>query len=171
MTEHHRLRCYEYVNQPYEQVQAALRADVNGIFKRATMMSAERANAVGAQLHVQVGALDVATEVQIEVGPVEDKMSSPYGYPITEFPLSWRSKHLPGLFPHMKARLQVYPLSTTETQLELEGVYDPPLGLLGDAIDALVGHRVTEAAALQFVQDVTARLRSEMQTAPRAKTS
>mgnify|MGYP003471506271 FL=1 len=99
------------------------------------------------------------------------KKKSPYGYPITEFPLSGRSKHRPGLFPHMKARLQVYPLSTTETQLELEGVYDPPLGLLGDALDALVGHRIAEASVLQFVQDVAARLRSEMQTAPRAKTS
>lgn len=165
MTDPHRLRCYEYVNQPYDQVQARLRADASGIFNRATMLSAQRASTIGAQLRMQVGALDVATEVQIEIGRVEDKVSSPHGHPLTEFPLSWRSKHYPGLFPHMHAKLLVYPLSANETQLELEGTYNPPLGLLGEAFDALVGHRVAEATVLRFIQDVAAGLRSEMEGA------
>ena len=169
MTDPPRLRCYEYVNRPYEQVCAALRADPNGIFRRVTLLSAERANAPGAQLHVQLGALDLASAVQIDVGPIEDTLSAPNGYPITVFPLSWYSKHHPGLFPHMRAKLLVYALSKKETQLELEGSYDPPLGLLGDALDALVGHHSAEASVLQFIQNITARLRSDMQATPRAK--
>ena len=66
----------------------------------------------------------------------------------------------------MRGRLSVYPLSRSETQLEFEGVYDPPLGLLGDAIDAMAGHRIAEASVLQFLRDVAALLRSELATAP-----
>jgi hypothetical protein len=139
MTDQPRLRCYEYVNRSYEQVCAALRSDPNGIFRRATMLSVERANALGAQHNVQLGALDLATIMQIDVGPIEDAMSAPNGYPITVFPLSWHSKHHPGLFPHMRAKLLVYALSNKETQLELEGSYDPPLGMLGDAIERARG--------------------------------
>jgi hypothetical protein len=162
MTTHSTLRCYDYVNQPYERVQEALRANPVDIFRRATASTAVRATEVGAQLRVQVGALDVATEIEIVVGPVEDRTSSPWGYPITEFPLSWHSKQHPSLFPQMRAKLLVYPLSKSETQLELDGTYDPPFGLLGDALDALVGHRIAEACVLRFIQDVAAGLRSDM---------
>jgi hypothetical protein len=37
--------------------------------------------------------------------------------------------------------------------------------------NALVGHSLAEASVLKFIQDITARLRSDMQAAPRAKTS
>ncbi len=156
------LRCYDYVNQPFPQVDAALRRDAAGIFARATRSAAEREHSVGVQLHVRVGVLDVATDVRVELGPVKDTMSSPYGYPVVVFPLTWASLKSPSLFPCMKATLSVYPLSGTETQLEFEGTYDPPFGWIGDAVDAMVGHRIAEASALQFVRDIAALLRSEL---------
>jgi hypothetical protein len=159
MSSKHSLRCYDYINQPCERVLQALRADASGIFRRATLSSAARASAVGAQLHVQVGVLDVAADVAIELGAAEENTSSRRS---TTFPLSWRSTKSPGLFPHMKAKLIVYPLTSTETQLELEGTYDPPLGLLGDAIDAVVGHRIAEASVLQFLQEISTLLRKEL---------
>jgi hypothetical protein len=161
MTTSHTLRCYDYVNHSYERVCEALRRDATGIFRRATTKAATRASVIGAQLHVQIGMLDVATDVGIEVGaPYE--APSPTGPRVTAFPLSWQSASRPGLFPHMNARLLVFPLSATETQLELEGSYEPPLGLLGAAVDALVGHRVAEACVLSFVQDIAALLRGEL---------
>ena len=160
------LRCYDYVNQPFAQVRVALRRDAVGIFTRATTSAAEREQALHVQLHVHVGVLDVATDVQVGVGLVEDTMSSPFGNEVAVFPLTWSSRTSPSLFPRMKAELSAYPLSRTETQLEFEGSYDPPLGLLGDAIDAVVGHRVAEASALQFVRDVAALLRAELAAKP-----
>ena len=157
MTFERALRCYDYVNQPFAQVQGALRRDTVGIFTRATTSAAEREHAIGTQLHARFGVLDVAADVRVEVGPVQDTMSSPYGYELT-----WSSIESPSLFPRMKGKLSVYPLSREITQLEFEGTYDPPLGLLGDAIDALVGHRIAEASVLQFLRDVAALLRAEM---------
>jgi hypothetical protein len=166
MTTARPIRCYDYVNQPCPRVQAALRQDTAGIFWRATTSGAEREQAICAQLHVRLGALDVAADVSVEIGPVEETMSSPYGYQVTVFPLSWSSIAHPSLFPLMHAKLYVYPLSSRETQIELEGTYQPPLGALGGAIDAAIGHRIAEASVLRFVQDVAALLRAELAKRP-----
>ncbi|HKU42148.1 MAG TPA: hypothetical protein VJR89_28510 [Polyangiales bacterium] len=162
------LRCYDYVNQPFPRVQEALRKDVAGILRRATTGAAERERDIAAQLHVRLGAIDVAADVSIMIGPVEETMSSPWGYQVSVFPLQWQSLSAPSLFPQMKAKLYVYPLSTRETQIEIDGTYTPPLGLLGDAIDAVVGHRIAQASVLHFVQDIAALLRSELAAQPEA---
>lgn len=156
----HTIRCYEYVNKPFAQVQGALRCDAAGIFARATTKATARVVAV--QLHARVGPLDVATEVKVEVGAALDTLSSAYGYDVTVFPLAWRAVHTPNLFPRMKGKLSVFPISRDVTQLELEGTYDPPLGLIGDALDALAGHRVAEASVLQFLREVAGRLTAEL---------
>jgi hypothetical protein len=51
----------------------------------------------------------------------------------------------------MEAELVVYPLSKSETQLELQGRCSPPLGALGGALDSLVGHRIADASVHRFV--------------------
>jgi hypothetical protein len=61
-----------------------------------------------------------------------------------------------------KAELCFFPLTSTETQLEIEGAYRPPLGIVGNAIDAAVGHRVAEATVHRFLDDVVERIRREL---------
>ena len=73
--------------------------------------------------------------------------------------LEWQSARAPRWFPLMKAELAIYPLTATETQLDFLGHYEPPLGWLGSAIDAAVGHRIAEAAVHRFVVDVADYLR------------
>jgi len=161
MSQGRELRCYDYVNRPYVEVRDALYADAHGIFARATNAAASRANALVAQLHVRLGAIAVAADVDIKVLAAE-ATASPFGTKATRFALEWQSAHSPGLFPAMKAWLTVYALSSSETQLDFEGLYDPPLGLIGDAVDALLGRRIAEACVLRFVQDVAELLRHEM---------
>lgn len=62
----------------------------------------------------------------------------------------------------MEAQLSVWPLTETETQLEIVGAYDPPLGLVGDAFDAAVGRRIAEATVLRFLDEVAAQIRKEL---------
>jgi hypothetical protein len=169
MSINHTLRCYDYVNQPFWVVQGALRQDAARIFARATAGAGERALALNVQLRVRIGMIDVATEVKVEVGTIENTTSSSDGYSVMVIPLTWKSASNPNLFPHMQATLLVYPLSNHETQLEFEGVYDPPLGWLGDAIDAAVGHRIAEASVLRFVRDVAALLHAEAPAEPASK--
>jgi hypothetical protein len=43
----------------------------------------------------------------------------------------WEATTMPGLFPLMKGELSVYPLTSTETQLDFSGIYEPPFGAVG----------------------------------------
>jgi hypothetical protein len=72
---------------------------------------------------------------------------------------------MPNLFPFMKAELSVYPLTATETQLNLLGNYEPPFGVLGSMIDSVVGNRIAEASVHQFITDVAVYLRAEISKA------
>jgi len=148
MTDQH-VRCYDYVNHPYAAVCAVLARDAAGVFERAT------------QLHAKVGPLDVSAEISIRVIGIEEGRS-PFNGPSTRVSIVWEAKHRPGLFPTMQAVLAVYPLTATETQLELEGSYAPPLGLLGEAIDATIGHRVAAASVHRFVAQIASSLRATL---------
>ena len=69
---------------------------------------------------------------------------------------------MPRLFPLMKAELSIYPLTATETQLDFQGVYEPPFGPLGKAVNAVVGHRIAEVSVHRFVNDVAGYLRQNL---------
>ena len=62
----------------------------------------------------------------------------------------------------MKANLAVYALTGTETQLDFRGEYTPPLGVVGSAIDAAVGHRIAEASVHRFIGEVAQFLRANI---------
>jgi hypothetical protein len=166
MAEAHELRCYDYVNQPYAVVRDALRADLAGILERATKGATGRAQALAASLKVDVGPLEIGTDVAIQVGRIEERQEGPVGRaPTTVIELRWKAARAAALFPSMEAELLVYPLSGTETQLELHGRYSPPLGAIGSALDSLVGHRVADASVHRFVTEVASRLRAELAAA------
>lgn len=153
------IRSYDYVNHPYARVRDALVADPAGIFRAATRAAAGRASAVAAELRVTVGGLDVAAEIAVTIGAIEDQPTGPVGGPLTRIDLSWEAARHPQWFPLMSGALAVYPLTATETQLDFLGRYDPPLGLVGSAVDALAGHRIAEASVHRFIGDVARYLR------------
>jgi hypothetical protein len=163
MVQPHELRCYDYVNRPYTVVRDALRADLGGIFERATKSATGRAHALAANLKVDMGALEIGTDVAIEVLASEERDEGPVGRTRTTFvKLRWTAARAAALFPSMEAELIVYPLSKDETQIELHGRYTPPLGAIGSALDSLVGHRVADASVHRFVTDVASLLRGEL---------
>lgn len=158
---HDPLRTYDYVNHPYGEVRRVLLQDALGLFQRATTVATSRATSLHSQLHAQLGPIDVAAEVDIRVVSIEEARA-PIRGPATRVAVEWSSARHPGLFPVMKAVLTLYALTETETQLELEGEYAPPLGIVGKAIDAIVGRRIADASMLCFIQEVAARLREEL---------
>jgi hypothetical protein len=81
---------------------------------------------------------------------------------VTRLSLAWEAADSPRLFPFMQAQLAVYPLTATETQLDFSGRYEPPLGALGTAMNAMVGHRIAEASVHRFLADVARHLRGEL---------
>ncbi|HEX8951313.1 MAG TPA: hypothetical protein VF945_05685 [Polyangia bacterium] len=161
MSERRELHCYQYVTVPYEKVRDALRSDATGIFQRATVSATSRARELVSTLRVGVGAVEIGADVKIEVRAVDEKVSA-LGDHTTVLELAWTAANAKALFPSMEATLSVYPLSKQETQIDLYGRYKPPMGVVGSALDAIVGHRVAEASVLRFVQDVAARINSEL---------
>jgi len=161
MSEPRELHCYEYVTAAYEGVCALLGRDAPGLFQRATRAASARADEIGATLRVKLGPLEIGAPVTIRVAGVTEEVG-PLGDRATRLDIAWAATKGETVFPSMEATLRVYPLSRDETQLELHGKYRPPLGAVGSAIDAVLLHRVAEAAVLRFIQDLAARINREL---------
>jgi hypothetical protein len=162
MSKGREIRCFDYVNHPYEQVRDALVADAPTVFQAATKAAASRAQSLASELRVNIGGIGVATDINISVQKIEEKMSELAGIPITRLQIEWKAANMPSLFPFMKAELDIYSLTAAETQLDLFGVYEAPLGPVGQALNAMVGHSIAEAAVHRFVNDVAGYLRQTL---------
>jgi hypothetical protein len=156
------VRSFDYVNHPYEKVRNVLRADPQLVFSAATRAAASRASSVASELRVDVGGITVGAEIKVSVGTIEEATRGVRTEPVTRIPITWEGARRPGMFPLMSAELHVYPLTATETQLDFQGRYEPPLGALGGAFDAVVGHRIAEASVHRFVRDVARHLRESI---------
>jgi hypothetical protein len=104
----------------------------------------------------------VKTDINISVTSIEEKMVDATSTPTTRLQLEWEAATMPGLFPLMKGELTVYPLTSTETQLDFSGVYQPPFGPVGKTMNAIVGHCIAEVSVLRFVSDVAGYLRQAL---------
>jgi len=163
MTKGPEIRCYDYVNHPYEQVRNSLSRDAAlTVFQSATKAAASRAQSVAAELHVDVGGIGVKADIRISVKNVEEKPADSLSTPTTRLLLEWEAASNPGLFPLMKAELAIYPLTSTETQLDFWGVYEPPFGVVGKAMNAVAGHRIAEASVHRFINEVAEYLRRSL---------
>jgi len=157
-----KIHCYDYVNHPYERVRDALKKNAIMVFQSATKTAVSRAQAVAAELRVDFAGIGVKTDIKIDVKSVDEKTAGSASMPTTKLFLEWEAAKMPRLFPLMKGELSVYPLTTTETQLDFSGVYRPPFGTVGKTMNAIVGHRIAEASVHRFVSDVAGYLRQTL---------
>lgn len=161
------VHCYDYVNHPYEKVRDALKQNAISVFQAATKAAASRAQSVAAELHVDLGGIGVKADIKISVKNIDEKVADANSGPATKLQLEWEAATAPGFFPFMKADLSVYPLTSTETQLDFGGLYEPPFGALGRAMNAVAGHRIAEASVHRFINDVAEYLRKSLATTHR----
>jgi hypothetical protein len=163
----HDLHCYDYVNQPYERVREQLLEDPRRLLRRASKVAAARAQALRAQLRAVARPLELAAQIEIRVSSIEGARSL-LDDPSRRFLHELRAERAAAAFPVMHAILRAYPLTPTETQLELEGTYAPPLAVAGegggsiDDLTAVMGRRIAEASMLRFIQEVAVHLRAEL---------
>ena len=158
----HEIRCYDYVNHPYERVRDALKQNALEVFQSATKNAASRAQSVAAELHVDLGGIGVKTDIKIALRSMEESVPDPISIPTTTLRLDWEAVAMPRLFPLMKGELSIYPLTSSETQLDFSGIYEPPFGTVGKTINAIVGHRIAEASVHRFIADVAEYLRQTL---------
>jgi hypothetical protein len=132
------------------------------VFQSATKAAAARVQSVAAELHVDIAGVGVKTDINIAVRKIEEKVADPASSPITRLQLVWEAANAPQFFPLMNGELSIYALTSTETQLDFFGVYEPSFGALGKTMNAIVGHRIAEASVHRFIADVAAYLRQTL---------
>lgn len=162
MSKGREIRCYDYVNHSYEQVRDALSKDPLRVFQRATKAAASRVESIASELRVEMGGVGVQADIIISIEKIDEKASEAMAGPQTRLQLEWQAAKIPSLFPLMKAELSIYPLTRTETQLDFLGFYESPLGAVGKAVNAIVGHRIAEVSVHRFVSDVAGYLRQTL---------
>jgi hypothetical protein len=162
MSKGRQIHCYDYVNHPYEQVRGGLTKDAPAVFQSATKAAASRARSIVSELRIEIGGIGIEAEIRVSIKNIEVKDREAMSGPATRLQLEWEAARMSRLFPLMKAELSIYPITATETQLDFKGVYEPPLGPLGKAVNAMIGHRIAEAAVHRFVTDVAEYLRKSL---------
>jgi hypothetical protein len=144
MSNRRELQAYEYVNRPYDVVREALLADPAALLGK------------DVDLRAIAGPFSIGAKVAIDIVGIDGRTDFT---PTTRLTIEWKAAQRPGLFPTMRGILSLYPLTPTETQLDFMGTYDPPLGVLGDAVDAVAMHGIAKQSVDGFVRDLAAALR------------
>ena len=111
MSKRREVRCYDYVNHPYDRVSSALRQDALSVFRSATKAAAARAQSVAAELHVDIGGVGVKTDINIAVQSVQETIDATSG-PTTRLILEWEATTTPRLFPLNEGRACDLPADT-----------------------------------------------------------
>ena len=162
MGEPRTIGCYDYVTRAYEDVCTLLRQEPLDLLQRATTSASARARSLASSLRVQLADLEISVDVRLHVRRIRDRKTIAGLLPVLRIDLTWEAVRHPALFPSMFAELSVSPLSARETQIELRGAYWTPMGLLGTAFDAALGHRIAEAALHRFLDDLVEQLQCEL---------
>ena len=162
MSKGREIHSYDYVNHPYEQVCVALSKNGPAVFQSATKAAASRAQSIASELRIDIGGIRIEADIRVSIKNIEVKNHEVMSGPTTRLHLEWEAGRMPRLFPIMKADLSIYPITATETQLDFNGLYEPPLGPLGKAMNAIIGHRIAEASVHRFVSDVAGYLRKTL---------
>jgi hypothetical protein len=159
MSKAREIHCFDYITHPYERVRSALTKDIPKVFQSATRAATSQAQSIASELRVDLGGIAIEADIRISVKNIEVKEGEAMSRPATRLQLEWEAATMPRLFPLMKAELALYPITATETQLDFKGLYEPPFGPLGRAVNAMIGHRIAEVSINGFVSDLVEYLR------------
>jgi len=159
MRNRHEVFAVDRIATGYDAVREIWLADPLGILQRATTTGLS--GLFGAKLRVPVGPFEITSEIVIDIVDIEQCRSST-DEPATKLEIEWGAMRSPELFPIMRATMTIYPLSPTETALELCGTYEPPLGVVGEAADAIAMRHVAKESVAHFLRDVARLLGSRV---------
>lgn len=81
-------------------------------------------------------------------------------------PISWRAATADRLFPTLTADLEIEAVNSASIRFALVGSYRPPVSVVGEAADRLVGHHIAEAVVRTFLEGVAERMAAAGAGAP-----
>ena len=104
----------------------------------------------GEELRTRIdpGSFIPAKEVEIVLGQAVDRSGS------VIIPMDWKATGPEALFPKMSADLVLQPLGPGLVEVVFRGSYEPPLKVLGRLLDRALLHRLAEASAKAFLDQL-----------------
>ena len=103
--------------------------------------------------------------VGVHVGgvPVRKRVTIEFGDPVKTstwavIPISWKPTFGRKLLPEMNGKVELAPVSSDETRLTVSGMYEPPLGRLGEQLDEALMHNVAEGTVKELAESFAERL-------------
>ena len=148
-----KVRWLDRVDRPYQKIQKLLSQNANEVFHLATSTAESQVETETADLHTKIGGREFRKDVMVKVQSCTDIDSD--SDPKMIIDLQWKATESQFLFPTMCAQLHVFPIKDNLTQLDFQGEYEPPMGLLGKAIDKAMGQKIAEDCVRHFVEEVT----------------
>ena len=150
------VRWQERIDRPYQAVLDVLLASSSQIFHDSTHAAETRAGESVAELHTSIAGVKIHRDVLIDIKKQTDLDSEAEQRTVID--LEWKSADAAYLFPTMKAKLHVLPVGEW-AQLDFRGEYDPPLGVVGRAIDVVMGAKIAEDSVKHFLCEVVDHLK------------
>jgi len=126
-----------HINHPVKSVSGAL---AEGPQKWFPQTRGKNVSKVG--LHV--AGVPVRKRVVVELG--EPVKTSTWAV----IPITWKATFPEKLFPVMTGKIELAPTERDVTRLTVSGMYEPPLGKLGQQLDDALMHNVAEATVKEL---------------------
>ena len=105
-----------------------------------------------ASVGLHVAGIPVRKKVVVEFG--EPARTSTWAV----VPVTWRATFPEALFPIMTGKVSVSPVSKDESRLTVSGMYEPPLGKLGEELNEAVMRKVAKATVKELAEQIAQRL-------------
>ncbi|MEO8744150.1 MAG: hypothetical protein ABI455_02545 [Candidatus Dormiibacterota bacterium] len=102
--------------------------------------------------------------------PVRKRVKVELGKPVktstwTVIPITWKATFPEKLFPVMTGKIELAPVDKEVTRLTVSGMYQPPLGRLGEQLDEALMHGVAESTVKELAESIAKRLEKAVKQA------
>jgi len=101
---------------------------------------------------LHIAGISVRKKVKVEFG--EAVKTSTWAV----VPVTWKATFPEKLFPAMSGKVDVAPVSNEVTRLTVSGMYEPPLGRLGEHLNEALMHRVARRTVKELAESIAAEL-------------
>ncbi len=153
---------FKIVDRPYEEVASRLVAGAAAALGEALRATRRDAESLKARIGHAGWPPVVAGDVELRPGPVRDQGDG------TLVAFGWESAREASLLPRLDADLEVAPFGAHQTALALRGRYEPLGGVLSQAVDRVLLHRLAESTVRVFLDEVCSALTRERLAGPAA---
>ena len=139
-------------DHPVRESIAALDGGSATWFPHLVQSVGDRSDTHLAAIGFELAGVPLHKRVVVELGPVRREADW------LRVGVSWTPVSAAALFPTMEGEFHLEPHTYRETKISVSGSYEPPLGIAGRGLDAVVMHRAAEATFEDLARTIAAEL-------------